>query len=52
VTRAGLGILGELAVLQKDTVLIPLPGTHQEDNALLIKGKGRGRICFPASFSK
>ncbi|HCV44934.1 MAG TPA: UDP-N-acetylglucosamine--N-acetylmuramyl-(pentapeptide) pyrophosphoryl-undecaprenol N-acetylglucosamine transferase, partial [Deltaproteobacteria bacterium] len=38
-TRAGLGILGELAVLQKDTVLIPLPGTHQEDNALLIKEK-------------
>ena len=36
-TRAGMGILGELAVLQKDTVLIPLPGTHQEDNSLLIK---------------
>ena len=36
-TRAGMGILGELAVLQKDTVLIPLPGTHQEDNALIIK---------------
>ena len=36
-TRAGMGILGELAVLQKDTVLIPLPGTHQEENALLIK---------------
>ena len=39
-TRAGMGILGELAVLQKDTVLIPLPGTHQEENALLIKEKG------------
>ena len=36
-TRAGMGILGELAVLQKDTVLIPLPGTHQQENALLIK---------------
>ena len=38
-TRAGMGILGELAVLKKDTVLIPLPGTHQEDNSLLIKEK-------------
>ena len=38
-TRAGMGILGELAVLQKDTVLIPLPGTHQEDNSLFIKEK-------------
>jgi UDP-N-acetylglucosamine--N-acetylmuramyl-(pentapeptide) pyrophosphoryl-undecaprenol N-acetylglucosamine transferase len=38
-TRAGMGIIGELAVLQKDTVLIPLPGTHQEDNSILIKEK-------------
>ncbi|HBL55468.1 MAG TPA: UDP-N-acetylglucosamine--N-acetylmuramyl-(pentapeptide) pyrophosphoryl-undecaprenol N-acetylglucosamine transferase [Deltaproteobacteria bacterium] len=36
-TRAGMGIIGELAVLQKDTVLIPLPGTHQEDNAKIIQ---------------
>ena len=37
ITRAGMGIIGELAVLQKDTILIPLPGTHQEENAQLIK---------------
>ncbi len=37
ITRAGMGILGELAVLKKDTILIPLPGTHQEENARLIK---------------
>tara|TARA_B100000579_G_C22581184_1_gene733578 strand:+ start:1 stop:837 length:837 start_codon:yes stop_codon:yes gene_type:complete len=36
-TRAGMGILGELATLQKDSVLIPLPGTHQEENAELMK---------------
>ena len=43
-TRAGMGILGELAVLQKDTVLIPLPGTHQEDNSLLIKKKDAAEL--------
>ena len=36
-TRAGMGIIGELAVLKKDSVLIPLPGTHQEENALLLE---------------
>ncbi|MGQ4807633.1 UDP-N-acetylglucosamine--N-acetylmuramyl-(pentapeptide) pyrophosphoryl-undecaprenol N-acetylglucosamine transferase [Candidatus Entotheonellaceae bacterium PAL068K] len=33
VTRAGLGILGELAYLAKDAVLVPLPNSHQERNA-------------------
>ena len=36
-TRAGMGILGELAIMQKDSILIPLPGTHQEDNARFIQ---------------
>ena len=36
-TRAGMGIIGELAVLKKDSVLIPLPGTHQEENAMLLQ---------------
>lgn len=43
-TRAGMGILGELAVLQKDTILIPLPGTHQEDNARLIQGNNAAEV--------
>ena len=34
-TRAGMGIIGELAFLKKDSVLVPLPGTHQEENAIL-----------------
>ena len=37
ITRAGMGIIGELAVLKKDSVLIPLPGTHQEENAILLE---------------
>ncbi len=32
-TRAGMGILGELAALRKDTVLVPLPHSHQLENA-------------------
>lgn len=43
-TRAGMGILGELAFLQKDTVLIPFPGTHQEDNAQFIHENNAAEI--------
>jgi UDP-N-acetylglucosamine--N-acetylmuramyl-(pentapeptide) pyrophosphoryl-undecaprenol N-acetylglucosamine transferase len=37
VSRAGMGTLTELAVLGKATVLIPIPGSHQEDNAYYFK---------------
>lgn len=33
VSRAGMGTLTELAVLGKPTILVPMPGSHQEDNA-------------------
>lgn len=33
VSRAGMSTLTELAYLQKPVVVIPIPGTHQEDNA-------------------
>jgi UDP-N-acetylglucosamine--N-acetylmuramyl-(pentapeptide) pyrophosphoryl-undecaprenol N-acetylglucosamine transferase len=33
ITRAGLGILTELSLFNKAAIIIPLPGTHQEDNA-------------------
>lgn len=33
ISRAGLGVLTELAALAKTAVLIPMPQTHQEDNA-------------------
>ena len=32
ITRAGMGILGELSVLGKDALVIPMAGTHQEIN--------------------
>lgn len=33
ISRAGLGALSELAALGKATIFIPLPGTHQMENA-------------------
>ncbi len=33
VTRAGLGTLSELSFLGKPSVIIPIPDSHQEDNA-------------------
>lgn len=33
VSRAGMGTLTELAVLGKPTVIIPMPDSHQEENA-------------------
>ncbi len=33
VTRAGLGTLTELAYLGKPTIIIPMPNSHQEENA-------------------
>ena len=33
ITRAGLGILTELSLLGKPAIIIPIPNSHQEDNA-------------------
>jgi len=39
VTRAGLGFLSELSYLGKPTVIIPIPDSHQEDNAAFFRNK-------------
>lgn len=39
VARAGMGTISELSALGKAALLIPMPGTHQEDNA---------RVCVEA----
>ncbi|MDA2936049.1 undecaprenyldiphospho-muramoylpentapeptide beta-N-acetylglucosaminyltransferase [Patescibacteria group bacterium AH-259-L05] len=33
ISRAGMGVLTELAVLGKPTIIIPIPDSHQENNA-------------------
>jgi len=38
-SRAGISTLTELACLKKPAILIPMPGTHQEDNAFYFAGK-------------
>ncbi len=37
VARAGLGTITELAALKKPAIIIPMPNTHQEPNAQLLK---------------
>lgn len=39
VSRCGMGSLTELSQLAKPAVLIPIPDSHQEDNALVFKEK-------------
>lgn len=36
ITRAGMATISELSVLGKPAIIIPLAGTHQEDNAKLL----------------
>ncbi|MBI4272851.1 UDP-N-acetylglucosamine--N-acetylmuramyl-(pentapeptide) pyrophosphoryl-undecaprenol N-acetylglucosamine transferase [Candidatus Uhrbacteria bacterium] len=40
VTRAGMGTISELVVLGKPMILIPIPDSHQVDNALFCEKKG------------
>jgi len=39
ISRAGLSTLSELSILAKPTILIPLPGSHQEKNASYFEKK-------------
>jgi UDP-N-acetylglucosamine--N-acetylmuramyl-(pentapeptide) pyrophosphoryl-undecaprenol N-acetylglucosamine transferase len=42
VTRCGLGVLTELSALAKASILIPMPKSHQEDNALIFSKNDAG----------
>ena len=37
ISRCGIGTLSELSFLKKPSILIPIPGSHQEDNAKFFK---------------
>jgi len=39
ISRCGFGVLTELASLDKATILIPMPHSHQEDNAALFEAR-------------
>lgn len=56
VTRAGLGTLSELAVLGKPALIVPIAGSHQEDNARFFVGAGAAssldeRVTFSKAFA-
>jgi UDP-N-acetylglucosamine--N-acetylmuramyl-(pentapeptide) pyrophosphoryl-undecaprenol N-acetylglucosamine transferase len=36
-SRAGLGVLTELSALSKASIIVPMPNSHQEDNANILK---------------
>ncbi|MFA5023575.1 MAG: UDP-N-acetylglucosamine--N-acetylmuramyl-(pentapeptide) pyrophosphoryl-undecaprenol N-acetylglucosamine transferase [Patescibacteria group bacterium] len=48
VSRAGLGVLTELAALNKPAILIPLPDSHQEDNTDLF-ARAKAALVFKQS---
>ncbi len=51
VTRAGLGTLTELSYLAKAIIIIPMPDSHQEDNAYYFSQKGAAIILAQADAS-
>lgn len=44
VTRAGMGTLAELSALGKPTIIIPIPHSHQEKNAVYFKRRAAAVI--------
>jgi len=48
VTRAGMGSLTELAALKKAAIIIPIPDSHQEDNAAMLAAQNAA-IVLPQS---
>lgn len=44
ISRAGLGTLTELAALSKPVILIPIPDSHQEENAAYVVERGGARM--------
>jgi UDP-N-acetylglucosamine--N-acetylmuramyl-(pentapeptide) pyrophosphoryl-undecaprenol N-acetylglucosamine transferase len=45
VSRAGMGTLSELAALGKPTIVVPMPGSHQEANASAF-GRGAAAVVL------
>lgn len=51
VARAGMGTIGEVSVLRKPTLLIPLPNSLQEANAMLAASAGAAVVVQQAEGS-
>lgn len=44
VSRAGMGTLSELAALKKAAIVVPIPGSHQEENARWLEDRKAIRV--------
>ncbi len=51
VSRAGMGILTELAALGKPAIVVPMPGTHQEKNAAFFARHGAIEVASQESLT-
>lgn len=51
ITRAGMGTITELAALERAAIIVPIPNTHQEDNANLIDSAGAAVVLSQAALT-
>lgn len=51
VSRAGLGFITEFSFLEKPAIVIPMPRSHQEDNANLLKDREAAVVLDQAELS-
>ncbi len=51
VTRAGMGSLSELGALSRAAVVVPIPQSHQEDNARLLSSHHAALVLTQASLT-
>lgn len=52
VTRAGMGFLAELSFLEKACIVIPIPDSQQERNAVFVEKKHAAIYCSQKSITK
>ncbi|MFH1744945.1 MAG: UDP-N-acetylglucosamine--N-acetylmuramyl-(pentapeptide) pyrophosphoryl-undecaprenol N-acetylglucosamine transferase [bacterium] len=52
VTRCGMGALTEISALGKPAILIPMPDSHQEDNAKIFEEKEAGIVLDQKKINK
>jgi UDP-N-acetylglucosamine--N-acetylmuramyl-(pentapeptide) pyrophosphoryl-undecaprenol N-acetylglucosamine transferase len=48
--RAGLSTIAELSALGKVSIVVPMPDSHQEENAKILKDRGAAVVLFKDEF--
>ena len=52
ITRGGIGALSELIALKKKILIIPLPNSHQEENAKYFNDRGLAQVIYSNQLTK